>query len=353
MSSKNSVGARDAEFLRHLSYRNIFLDCDASVNLGRRVTNILDERRSPETDEVVEELKKKARDSRNKDEFDIHTGLGLSLIPEIPRSLVKIGSRVWSNSVPVPFIQSILSSVLPLAKPKPDLCIGYVAEAFMPDQLEAIRSLRDSETDKSYALPCEDLYFPFLVIETKSQAKGGTLIHATNQASNAGAIIGHGLVELARRSLGLESIDYDEPQMFSLVLDHKVAQLNVHWLDPHGERFRFCMTELVPIYPLQESDKIRALRRSIRNIYDWGVKRLSTIRSLVDAYAESFQKQTEAVETLVTDYKISPPPGSGEEAESGQGKVTRELRSGASRGRTGGSRGQKVGGRRGRSRRQA
>ena len=115
--------------------------------------------------------------------------------------------------------------------------------------------------------------------------------------------------------------------MFFLVLDHKVVQLNVHWLDAHGEPFRFCMTELVPIYPLQESDRSRALQRSIKNIYDWGLKRLLTVCSLVDAYAESLQKQTEVVESSVKDYKRSPSPDLGEEAESEHGRVTRELRS--------------------------
>src|SRR2546421_5565897 len=62
-------------------------------------------------------------------------------------------------------------------------------------------------------------------MEFKSQAKGGTHYVAANQAAVAGAVVSNGVVELTQRSLGLDTIDYNEPQFFSLTVHHISALL--------------------------------------------------------------------------------------------------------------------------------
>ena len=52
---------------------------------------------------------------------------------------------------------------------------------------------------KSYAMPDGKARFPFLEIEFKSQATGGTHFVATNQAANAGAIAMEGTLQLTRK----------------------------------------------------------------------------------------------------------------------------------------------------------
>jgi hypothetical protein len=71
------------------------------------------------------------------------------------------------------------------------------------------------------------LRFPFLDIEFKSQAKNGTHYVATNQAAGAGVIALNGTLELCERSFGAEGFDLNEPQFFSVTMDHQLACVNV------------------------------------------------------------------------------------------------------------------------------
>jgi hypothetical protein len=90
--------------------------------------------------------------------------------------------------------------------------------------------LIDDQFGRSYAVPDQKIRFPFLEIEFKSQAKNGTHYIATNQAAGAGAIALNGNMDLIQRSFGMENFDYDEPQYFSVSMDHQLACVNVHWL---------------------------------------------------------------------------------------------------------------------------
>jgi hypothetical protein len=37
-------------------------------------------------------------------------------------------------------------------------------------------------------------------------------------------------MDLMQRSFGMEKFDYEEPQFFSVTMDHELARINVHWL---------------------------------------------------------------------------------------------------------------------------
>lgn len=84
----------------------------------------------------------------------------------------------------------------PLPKPKPDLIFGYSRKAFNNRQLTASDPLVD-KSGGNYAIPDGNVRFPFLGIEFKSQASGGTHVRATNQVANAGAIAMEVTLQLA------------------------------------------------------------------------------------------------------------------------------------------------------------
>ena len=48
------------------------------------------------------------------------------------------------------------------------------------------------------------------------------------KAAGAGAIALNGNIELMQRSFGMGKFDYDEPQYFSVTMDHQLACVNVH-----------------------------------------------------------------------------------------------------------------------------
>lgn len=82
--------------------------------------------------------------------------------------------------------------------------------------------------------------FPFLVLECKAQATGGTHFIATNQAATAGALAINGAFELALR-ISLEGdIDYEEPMFFSITIDHLMACIKVHLLSKEAESGAYC-----------------------------------------------------------------------------------------------------------------
>jgi hypothetical protein len=159
---------------------------------------------SPEVDDATaEKVADTARELQTESEEDIIQQLAPSVFPgmnKVPdRRLASSAGHQRTNFVPVPLDPSIVANPLPLSKPKPDKAFGYSEEAFTQNQLATIDLLTNATPDKG-------LLFPFIDIEFKALAKGGSHIIATNQAANAGAIVGHGLVELTRRASGLDSV---------------------------------------------------------------------------------------------------------------------------------------------------
>lgn len=305
-SDKSSASVKDTDYRKSLGYRNIYIDRKKPpTGLMRRAKEIVTgSRSSPEVDEAAaEEVKEISRELETKNEEDIIQQLAPSVIPGMngvpDRILASCADQQWTNFVPVPLKPSVTTSPppLPLPKPKPDKAFGYSDRAFTENQLDTVRFLTDP-LGRSYATPDKGLLFPFLDDEFKSQGKGGSHVIATNQAAGAGAVAMIGLVELTRRGLGLNTIDYDEPQFFSLSVDHSTVHVYVHWLSVGAEdgQFSFHMEEL-SLHYLRDLDGLRTVHRTVKNILDWGRKeRLQTIRKLLDAYREKFQTERAAAE---------------------------------------------------------
>ena len=149
---KTSICTDDPDFSKHLWYRGITLDENLPQSLERRLMKIFDMRESDEIDEArVEQFSKRAREVRDKDENDINLALTYHLVPEPSDGLFsKKVDVLWNKAVPIPFFQTNpLTIITPLVKPKPDMSIGYAAEAFTRDHLEVIRSLHGARPDKT------------------------------------------------------------------------------------------------------------------------------------------------------------------------------------------------------------
>ena len=116
----------------------------------------------------------------------------------------------------------------------------------------------------------------------------GTHFTAMNQAANAGSIATNGVLELMRHSFDDKQLDGDEPQFFSLSMDHASACVNVHWLCADAEEGRFSFhVEGLSKHFLDDEDGIRAVRRAVRNIMDYGAEeRLKTLCCALDAYRQ-------------------------------------------------------------------
>ena len=303
-SERSTASVHDTDYHQALRYRNIYIEReDPPVELIRRATRIISRPRvSPEMDDAtVQRLRDKSRKLRNEAEDIITKQFGSHIIPamdEIPDPRLEMNAdQVWSNSVPIPLDPDVLTNPLPLPRPKPDLAFGYSETAFNHKQLMTLDLLVDDRFGQSYVVPDQKLRFPFLDIEFKSQAKKGTHYVATNQVAGAGAIALNGNMELMQRGLGTKGFDYEEPQFFSVTMDHQLACVNVHWLRAPAEGGQYSFhVEGLSQHLLKDADGIRAITRAIKNILEYGADaRLRTLCKAVDAYREKVILEREAM----------------------------------------------------------
>jgi hypothetical protein len=302
-SEKSAASVHDTDYQQSLRYRNIYIEReDPPVELMRRAKKIISRpRASPEMDDATaQNLRYTSRKLRNEAEDVIIKQLASGIIPAMNRvpdqKLAMNSDQLWSNAAPVPLSPAILTNPLPLPRPKPDLAFGYSEAAFTLNQLGTIDLLID-QFGRSYAVPDQKLRFPFLDVEFKSQAKNGTHYVATNQVAGAGAIALTGHMELIQRSFGMRDFDYDEPQFFSVTMDHELARINVHWLKApvDGGQYSFHV-ECLSKHLLDDVNDLRAVTRAIKNILDYGADtRLRTLCRALDAYRETVILEREAV----------------------------------------------------------
>jgi hypothetical protein len=91
-----------------------------------------------------------------------------------------------------------------------------------------------------------------------------------------------------RRSFGVDNLDYNELQFFSVTMDHELARVNIHWVTPpvEGGQYSFHVEGLSKQL-LDDANGIRAVRRAVKNILDYdGDTRLRTLCHALDAYRE-------------------------------------------------------------------
>jgi len=190
--------------------------------------------------------------------------------------------RIW-NTAGMPYVKN--PEVGPVSKPKPDHHYGFTKAAFgLSDssffQLLQHRLVRD------HAYPNHENYFPFMVMEFKSEACFGHFRHAENQAAGGGALC----VNNTRTFLKLAGST--EPDMlstiaFSCLINARIADVWVHWHKPAqgvqrpagSSRATFLSGELIRCC-IDTPDGIQRFMNAMKNILDWGAQsRLPILRA--------------------------------------------------------------------------
>ncbi len=292
-SKKTTASVNDTDYRHSLSLRNIFIEkIDPPPELLRRAKEIISyDRKSPGMDdETAKELTDTVRRVQNANQSRISASLGPLVVPAMRKGLHQnlefALQSLWFQSFPIPLDPLVDIEPLPLPTPKPDLAFGYSQAAFNKKQLMAIEQLTDKESGLSYAAPDEEILFPFLVIEFKSSAKGGTIYVAMNQVAGAGAIGMKGSLELMSRASGADKFDFHEPGFFSVAINEEYARLNIHWISDrtNDDEYEFHVATLSRHFVTAASD-VQALRRSIQNILDYASgTHLKKLKEALDAY---------------------------------------------------------------------
>lgn len=290
-------GVRAPRFRDLLVKRNIFVnDTEASTELMKRVKEIITNKEP--SSEMDDALAKKLADQEwnleTSQETELISNLVLPLIPDTTQApyqnLQRHQNKKWSISVTVRVDPSARVDLPRLPRPKPDIVFGYSKIAFNTSQVKVSRLL-ETKSGENYGMPDGKSMFPFLVLECKAQATGGTHFVATNQAATAGAFAMNGTLELALRISPEGNIDYDEPMFFSITIDHLMACINVHWLSKEAEsgEYYFHMKRILRYF--LDVGGLKAISRAIKNILHYGAnERLTKIRGQLDMYAQKVKE---------------------------------------------------------------
>lgn len=318
-SQKSNSSVSDFDYRGRLEQYNVYImEEKPPPGLQRKAEEIVFRQRdSPELDDAaIEQLRDTMRDLQNKGEEEVRIRLGAQIVPDYStpsdKRLNVVHGQLWNKAVPVPPDQNALEPPLPLPKPKPDTTFAYSKAAFSRSQLATINLLVRNPNGPSFASPCQDLQFPFAVIEYKSQAKGGSIRVATNQAAGAGAVASNGFLELMSRASSLEAINPNKPLFFSVSMDQNSAYINVQWVGKTSDtnQHAFHLEEL-RMLPLKYGDSIQVLQRALKNIYDYATDDLlKLVLHALDKYRNKIKQESNpgSVEKPRTEAEPRAPP---------------------------------------------
>ncbi|KAF7509570.1 hypothetical protein GJ744_007970 [Endocarpon pusillum] len=265
-ASQNGRPGTSSPLYRDTIYNN-YITMDLS---GRRLPqklrdyadeHILKQRTSPQLgDEVISEIIDTAEELADSSEGPTNKLLRTSMFPIDHSGIAEGGNTPW-NTIALPDNPEYEFS---LAAPKPDAYLGYSRgqqSGWSTSQYNVINHLRA----RPYTQPGRGNTFPFLVFELKSEAAGGTLYAAENQAAGSGSHSVNALLWLlqeAQRS-GLSDTDLMmDTVSFSFVISHREAVFYMHWQST--EEKRFYMSRLKS-YSTFEPDEIRACNNAVKN----------------------------------------------------------------------------------------
>ena len=227
--------------------------------------HILKQRTSPQLrDEVVSKIIDTAEELADSSEGPTNKLLRTLMFPIDHSGIAEGGNTPW-NTVALPNNPEYEFS---LAAPKPDAYLGYSRgqqSGWSTSQYNVISHPRA----RPYTQPGRGNTFPFLMFELKSEAAGGTLYAAENQAAGSGSHSVNALLWLLQEAQksGLSDTDLMKDTVsFSFVMSHRQAVFYMHWQSTDEKRFY--MSRLKS-YSTFEPDEIRACNNAVKNTVDY------------------------------------------------------------------------------------
>lgn len=181
------------------------------------------------------------------------------LFPPDAPGITKGADILWSTE-PLP---RNIGYPCALPAPKPDRHFGFPPSEQSDWMFEEL-SAADHPQVRPYSQPTRENLFPSFLVETKSEATGGTIFAGEGQAALAGA---HRVCSL------LWMLDHIDPSrtrssadalVFSAVVSQRVAVANVHYYNP-GDHTIYM--SYIDIFPLLKDPQ--GCRNYHKNVADW------------------------------------------------------------------------------------
>ncbi len=234
-------------------------------------TEILVGRDSPPlSDEDAKEVVKVAADLLDASEGRVGSLIDTKAFPLKRPSSILEGSYIqWSTDA----LPTNPKFPYPLSAPKPDRHYGYPLGRHFDWTLEE-RTVLYHRTAQPYTQPTRDNIFPFLALELKSEATGGTLWVAENQGVGSGVHMVASQRWMLRQAF--PSVTATDAVAFVGAVSPRMGVFYLVWYS--DKKDRYVMSKLKTISFMEQSD-IQRCRDLMNNIMDYGEgKRLLFIK---------------------------------------------------------------------------
>lgn len=227
-------------------------------------TQILKGRSSPPLpEERGLEIVEKAAGLADSAEAKVSSLISTELFPVNRLDIGEGGDTMWSTDA-LPYDPTYDQ---PLATPKPDYHYGYPTGQ-RSDWTRQQNAVVDHPFARPYTQPARGNRFPFLALELKSEATGGTLWHAENQAAGSGSHCVNALRWLLKQASPTQVIPVTDCVAFTCGITHRDVIFYVHY---YSEKDRyFCMSYLQR-FSTTDSVDIQRCHSVVKNILEYGI----------------------------------------------------------------------------------
>ena len=227
-------------------------------------TQILKQRESPQLgDETVSKVMDTVEELADSTEGPTAKLIRTDMFPFERPGLAEGGNSPW-NTTALPNNPEYQYDV---SAPKPDFHFGYPTNQ-RSDQSYAQSNVITHPTARPYAQPARNNTFPFLMVEMKSEASGGTIYVAENQAAGSGSHSVNALLWLLREAGTYDSSSLTDTIAFTITMSHREAIFHLHWYSEADRRYYM---SFLKSYSSVTAKDIRACNNTVKNIIDYGL----------------------------------------------------------------------------------
>ena len=278
-SSITKIKPTSIRYRSILEYNHVQIDAIGSKisNEVRTLldTDILKARTSPP---LSQELLKNTGDSMNtwgsSTENVVNSFVSSPMFPVHQPGIGLGGNSPWPRAA-LPYNPDF---GFPISTPKPDYHVGYdtgIKSGFSAQQANVI----NNPQARPYTQPGTGNILPFLTVELKSEATGGTLYHAENQAAGSGTYSQRAMEWLLDQANDSESNRQSDTATFSITGTGRLVVLSVHW---HSLEDQTYYMSYVKGFLSSEPEQVQACHSTVKNVIEWGLdKRRSKLRDVL------------------------------------------------------------------------
>ena len=216
---------------------------------------------TPLTPEALAEAVNTATEIADSPESNIYDLIGTAMLPIKRSDTGRGGNTPWhTDKLPKSEVYKI-----PLAQPKPDVHCGYLTGQRSNWTIEE-NAVIDHPKAKKITQPARGNCFPFFVFELKSEAMGGTLWQAENQAAGSGACCVMIKRWLYSEAHGTDDQPVTDSIAFSACVTHREVVFHVHHYSTAENRIYMSR-----IGAFQTVDEVEGCNNIISNIFKHGL----------------------------------------------------------------------------------